>query len=165
MPCFQVDTMQLLISNLLFSQCQRQQLLSDYDEQIQEELASLKEAYEKREQTERQIRQKLEKELEYCRAHHKQGTLGKKTDSKKDLNSDIKRVLDEKEAKILQLEKEVIQVSKAEEKTKLSFDTGNYYSYLFVFKSLPPVKFFMLFCRLLIFFKINFLKSSFMTTI
>lgn len=93
-----------------YFQCHRQEILSEYDEQIQQELASLKEAHEKKEQTEKQIRQKLEKELEYCRAHHKQGTLGKKSDLKKDLNSDIKRVLDEKEAKILQLEKEVIQV-------------------------------------------------------
>ena len=71
----------------------------------------MKEAYEKKEQTEKSVRQKLEKELEYCRTHHKQqGTLGKKSDPKKDLNADIKRLLDEKEAKILQLEKEVIQV-------------------------------------------------------
>lgn len=106
----QIDILRTVQSNVrLEEECQRQQILSEYDQQIQEELASLKEAYEKKEQTEKSIRQKLDKELEYCRSHHKQGTLGKKSDTKKDLNSDIKRMLDEKEAKILQLEKEVIQ--------------------------------------------------------
>lgn len=105
----QIDILRTVQSNVrLEEECQRQQF-SEYDQQIQEEITSLKEAYEKKEQTEKSVRQKLEKELEYCRTHHKQGTLGKKSDSKKDLNSDIKRLLDEKEAKILQLEKEVIQ--------------------------------------------------------
>lgn len=106
----QIEILRSIQSNArIEEECHRQQILSDYDQKIQEELASLKEAYEKREQTEKQIRQKLEKELEYCRTHHKQVLSGKKSDSKKDLNSDIKRMLDEKEAKILQLEKEVIQ--------------------------------------------------------
>ena len=102
---------------ILTHQAQRQQIIAEYDEEIQKELASIKAVYEKKEQTEKNIREKLEKELTYCRTHHsqqsQQGTLGnKKAEStKKDLNADIKRMLDEKEAKILQLEKELIAVS------------------------------------------------------
>ncbi|XP_052783867.1 angiomotin-like protein 1 isoform X2 [Mya arenaria] len=89
---------------------QRQQLLADYDEEIKQELSSIKAAYEKKEQTERNIRQKLEKELEFCRANHSQhSSLGRGMEPKGDLNSDIKKLLEEKEAKILQLEKELIQ--------------------------------------------------------
>lgn len=92
-------------------QVHRQQIIAEYDEQIQKELSSIKAAYEKKEQTEKSIRQKLEKDLEYCRQNHGQlNTKGRKTDQKRDLNADIKKMLDEKEAKILQLEKELIQV-------------------------------------------------------
>ncbi|KAH3870548.1 uncharacterized protein LOC127868309 isoform X2 [Dreissena polymorpha] len=96
----------------------RQQLLAEYDEEIKQELASIKAAYEKKEQTETNIRLKLEKELEYCRRHHvsaksqvssNAGACGKGKDGKAEMNVDIKKLLEEKEAKILQLEKELIQ--------------------------------------------------------
>ncbi|XP_045201300.2 angiomotin-like isoform X2 [Mercenaria mercenaria] len=88
----------------------RQQIIAEYDEQIQKELSSIKAAYEKKELTERSIRQKLEKDMEHCRQNHGQLIVkGRKADPKRDLNADIKKMLDEKEAKILQLEKELIQ--------------------------------------------------------
>ncbi|KAL4220743.1 angiomotin [Mactra antiquata] len=88
----------------------RQEIIAEYDEQIQKELASIKSVYEKKEQTEKNIRQKLENEVEFCRVNHThQGVQGKKNDPKRDLNADMKKKLDEKEAKILQLEKELIQ--------------------------------------------------------
>ena len=97
---------------LLIFQTHRQQIIAEYDEQIQKELSSIKAAYEKKELTERSIRQKLEKDMDYCRQNHGHLSVkGRKTDPKRDMNADIKKVLDEKEAKILQLEKELIQVS------------------------------------------------------
>ena len=93
--------------------------MAEYDEEIKQELASIKAAYEKKEQTETNIRLKLEKELEYCRRHHvsaksqvssNAGACGKGKDGKAEMNVDIKKLLEEKEAKILQLEKELIQV-------------------------------------------------------
>lgn len=70
-------------------------------------MADIKAAYEKKTQTEKSIRQKLEKDVEYCRQHHMKSKTG---DVKREINSDIKKLLEEKEAKILQLEKELIQV-------------------------------------------------------
>lgn len=87
-------------------QTHSQEMMAEYDQKIQLEFMTIKEAYEKSEQTERSIRQKLEKEVEFCRLNHGQG---KKGDAKRDLSADIKKMLDEKEAKILQLEKELIQ--------------------------------------------------------
>lgn len=89
------------------SQDRRREIIAEYDEEIKQELADIKAAYEKKTQTEKSIRQKLEKEVEYCRLHHTQTKSG---DVKKELNTDIKKLLEEKEAKILQLEKELIQV-------------------------------------------------------
>ena len=87
------------------------QIIAEYDEQIQTELASIKAAYEKKDQTEKRIRQTLERDLEFCRQHHsKQNVVHTKMDSKKDLSTDVRKMLDEKEAKILQLEKELIKV-------------------------------------------------------
>lgn len=88
---------------------QQKQILADYDEAIQMELASIKAAYEKKEQTEKQIREKLEKEVEYCRRQHSlQGNMGKSMDNRQSMNAETKKMLEEKEAKILQLEKELI---------------------------------------------------------
>lgn len=89
-------------------QAHRLQILAEYDEKIKLELEDIKAAYEKKTQTEKSIRQKLEKEVEFCRLNH--ATQSKAGDAKKDLNADIKKLLEEKEAKILQLEKELIQV-------------------------------------------------------
>jgi len=91
---------------------QRQLILAEYDEEIKQELASIKAAYEKKEQTERNIRTKLEKEIEYCRRHHgpTMGAQGGRGDAQTDGRTDMKKLLEEKEAKILQLEKELIQV-------------------------------------------------------
>jgi len=90
-------------------QDRRREIIAEYDEEIKLELADIKAAYEKKTHTEMNIRKKLEKEVEFCRLNHVQS---KDKEGKRELNNDIKKLLDEKEAKILQLEKELIQVGK-----------------------------------------------------
>ena len=90
-------------------QDRRREIIAEYDEEIKLELADIKAAYEKKTHTEMNIRKKLEKEVEFCRLNHVQST---DKEGKRELNNDIKKLLDEKEAKILQLEKELIQVGK-----------------------------------------------------
>ncbi|KAL3846484.1 hypothetical protein ACJMK2_017471 [Sinanodonta woodiana] len=92
----------------LEEELRRRHMCSDNAEKIQQELVLLKSAYNKKEQLEKQFRIKLEREIETLRSQQKTSSLGRKTESNSDIMS-MKRQLDEKEAKILQLEKEIIQ--------------------------------------------------------
>ncbi|KAK3590009.1 hypothetical protein CHS0354_035039 [Potamilus streckersoni] len=92
----------------LEEELRRRHMCSENAEKIQQELAVLRSAYNRKEQLEKQFRLKLEREIETLRSQQKTSSLGRKTDSSSDIMS-MKRQLDEKEAKILQLEKEIIQ--------------------------------------------------------
>ncbi|XP_029635214.1 angiomotin [Octopus sinensis] len=98
----------------LEEECKKKQLYMDRLDQLQKAFVSLQMATEKREQMEQQLRNKLEKELGQLRIFEKVNneTGSPKTNNEQDTQSsgnieDLKKLLQEKDTRMLQLEAEV----------------------------------------------------------
>ncbi|KAK3095196.1 hypothetical protein FSP39_011357 [Pinctada imbricata] len=100
----------------LEKECCKKQVQMERLEQLQKSFSSLQAACEKREQMEKQLRTRLEKELDTLKSQQKSGTTHSEPNVQKDPTStdttnlySLQRLLNEKEAKILKLETETIK--------------------------------------------------------
>ncbi|XP_041358557.1 angiomotin-like isoform X2 [Gigantopelta aegis] len=96
----------------LEEECNKKQAHIDKIDQVQKAFVSLQSVSERREHLEKQVRVKLEKELESLRTQQKSGwTKGSEQDDTDNVSvSTLKHRLDEKDAKVLALEAEVARL-------------------------------------------------------
>lgn len=91
-------------------QCRRKQIYVEQTEQLQHSFTTLQDTCEKRERVEKQLRLRLEKEIEELKEQTSNNTMTDDSPAEPKTVYSLKQLINEKEAKSLKFEAEALKV-------------------------------------------------------